>query len=66
MTNFDVVSLFTKIPILEALDLISKLVDPKTLKLIELFFTLTFFTFKGTFYEQSKGTTMGSSNPYYF
>jgi hypothetical protein len=47
MVNFDVVSLFTKIHVLEALTLISKLVDSETLNLIEICLTSTFFTFKG-------------------
>ena len=61
MVSFDVVSLFTKIPILEDLSLISKLVDPKTLDLIKICFSSTFFTFKGVCYEQTEGTTMGWS-----
>jgi hypothetical protein len=60
MVHFDVVSLLTKISILESLDLISKLVDPKTLNLIEICLTSTFLTFKGIHYEQTKGTTIGS------
>jgi hypothetical protein len=60
IVSFDVVSLFTKIPVLEALDLISELVDPKTINLIKIYLTSTFFTFKGKFYEQTKGTFMGS------
>ena len=52
MVIFDVVSLFTKV-LCEALDLILKLelVDPETLDLIKIWFTSTFFTFKGTCYE---------------
>jgi hypothetical protein len=61
MVILDVVSLFTKITVLEAFDLISNLVDPETLNLIEIYLTSTFFTFKGICYEQTKGTTMGSS-----
>jgi hypothetical protein len=61
MVSFDVISLFTKILVSEALDLISKLIDLETLNLIEIYLTLNFFTFKGIFYEQTNGTTMGSS-----
>lgn len=61
MVSFDVASLFTKVPVLEALNLISKLVDPETLKLIELCLTTTFFTFQGICYEQTEGMAMGSS-----
>jgi hypothetical protein len=51
MVSFYVVSMFTKIPISEALTLISKLVDPETLNLIKMCLSFTFFTFKGVFYE---------------
>jgi hypothetical protein len=61
MFIFDFISLFTKITISESLTLISKLVDSETLNLIEIFLSSTFFTFKGVFYEQTEGTTMGSS-----
>jgi hypothetical protein len=45
----------------KALTLISKLVDHETLNLIKIYLSSTFFTFKGVFYEQTEGTTMGSS-----
>lgn len=61
MVNFDVVSLFTKIPVPEALEMISKLVNSETFHLIKIFPTSTFFTYKGEFYEKMEGTTMGSS-----
>jgi hypothetical protein len=53
MVSFDVVSLFTKIPVSESLTLISKLVDLETLDLIKICLSSTFFTFKGVFYEQT-------------
>jgi hypothetical protein len=61
MVSFDVVSLFTKILVPETIDIISKLVDFETLNLIQICLTSTFFTFKGNCYEQTEGTTMGSS-----
>jgi len=61
MVSFDVVSLFTKIPIPEALTLLSKLVYPETMNLIKICLSSTFFTFKEVCYEQIEGTTMGSS-----
>jgi hypothetical protein len=60
MVSFDVVSLFTKILVPKALELISKLVDPEILNLIKICLTTTFLTLKGFCYEQTKGTTMGS------
>ena len=61
MVSFDVVSLFAKILVLEALTLISKFVDPETLNLIKICPSSTLFTFKGFLYEQIEGMTMGSS-----
>jgi hypothetical protein len=57
---FYVVSLFTKILIPKALDLVPKLVDVETSNLIKICLTSTFFSFKSNFYEQKKVTTMGS------
>jgi hypothetical protein len=37
------------------------MVEPETLNLIEIFPTSTFFTFKGTYYEQIEGIVTGSS-----
>jgi hypothetical protein len=59
LISFDVVSLFTKILIPEALDLISKLVDPKPSILLKFSLTSTFFTFKGTCYEQMERYNYG-------
>jgi hypothetical protein len=59
MVNFDVVYLFTKIS--EALTLISKILSPESINLIETCLSSTFFTFKRVCYEQTEGTTMGSS-----
>jgi hypothetical protein len=63
MVNFDVVSLFTKILVSEALTLISNLVDPETLDLIKIFLSSTFFTFKGVCYEQTKAQPWGHPYP---
>jgi len=46
MVSFDIVFLFTKILVLEALVLIPKLVDPKILNLIKVCLTSTLFSFK--------------------
>jgi hypothetical protein len=59
--SFDFISLSTKIPLSQSISLISKLIDLETINLIEIFISSTFFTFKGFFYEQPGGTTMGFS-----
>jgi hypothetical protein len=51
MINFDVFSLVTKILVARALDLISKMVDPETLNLIDILLTYTFLTFNNIYYE---------------
>jgi hypothetical protein len=61
MVNFDVVSLFTKIPISEALALSSNIFDPETLNLVEICLSYTLFPFKWVFHEKIEGTTMGYS-----
>jgi hypothetical protein len=61
MVSFNVFSLFTKILVPEALDLIFKIFYLETLSIIETYLTSTLFTFKGICYEKTEGTTMGSS-----
>lgn len=60
LVNFGVVSLYTNISIKEALDVIFRLTDPDTTRLVEIFLTSTFFYFEGEFYEQTYGVAMGS------
>eukprot|EP00253_Pinus_taeda_P030797 PITA_30797 len=59
LVSFDVVSLYTCIPINEAMEVINKLTDPDTAKLVELCLTSTFFSFEGEFYEQTCEVAMG-------
>jgi len=61
--SFDVVSLYTKIPIQEAFDIISRLTDQDTTKLVRICLTPTFFSFQGEFYEQTCGVATGSPLP---
>jgi hypothetical protein len=61
MVIFDVVCIFTKISISESLALIFNLVNPKTLNVIDICLSSTFFTSKGVFYEQIEGIAMGYS-----
>ena len=58
--SFDVVSLFTKIPLEEAIQVIKEVTDPHTTKLATFCLRSTFFSFQGEFYEQTIGVAMGS------
>ena len=73
MVSFDVVSLFTKIPVDLAVSVAhSRLMDDPTLEdqtllspdeissLLSFCLNATYFTFRGTFFEQVSGTAMGS------
>jgi hypothetical protein len=60
LVSFDVVSLFTKIPIDGAINVIRNITDPGTANLIELCLKSTFFSFQGDVYEQTCGVAMGS------
>jgi hypothetical protein len=60
LVSFDVVSLFTKIPIDGAMNVIRNITDPGTANLIELCLKSTFFSFQGDVYEQTCGVAMGS------
>ena len=63
LVRFDVVSLFTKIPLDEAVKVINEVTDPETAKLDEICLRSTFFSFQGEFYEQVSGVAMGSPLP---
>ena len=58
--SFDVVSLFTKIPLDEAIQVIKEATDPHTTRLEKNCLRSTFFSFRGAFYEQTIGVAMGS------
>ena len=51
LTSFDVVSLYTKIPINEAVEVIKKVSDPETAHLVEICLMSTYFGFQGEIYE---------------
>ena len=51
IVSFDVVSLFMKKPIDDAMDAIKKITNPDIAKLIEVCLRSTFFSFLGEFYE---------------
>ena len=58
--SFDVVSLYTCIPVKEAIDVISRIMAPDIAHLVEIYLTSTFFSFEGEFFEQTCGVAMGS------
>ena len=60
LLSLDVVSLFTMIPIKEAINVIEDLTDPETSQLVGLCLNSTFFSFMGELYEQTCGVAMGS------
>jgi hypothetical protein len=60
LISFDVVSLFTKIPLNEAIQVIKEVADPQTARLAEVCLKSTFFSFQGEFFEQTSGVAMGS------
>ena len=60
LLSLDVVSLFTMIPIKEAINVIEELNDPETSQLVGLCLNSTFFSFMGELYEQTCGLEMGS------
>ena len=73
MVSFDVVSLFTRVPVDDALLVIARLLQEDTTltgrtsippndlcALIQLCLEATYFHFRGTFYQQVQGAAMGS------
>ena len=60
LISFDVVSLFTKVPITESLEYISKLFTKDITELFRECLTTSYFLWDGHFYEQIDGVAMGS------
>ena len=58
--SFNVVSLYTNIPINGAIEVIKHIMDLDTTNLVSIYLTSTFFSFDGEFYEETCGVTMGS------
>jgi hypothetical protein len=61
MVSFDVVSLFTRLPIVESLNLFRQHFSEDILALFKHVLTSTYFSFGGQFYEQTDGVAIGSS-----
>jgi hypothetical protein len=60
LVSFHIVSVFTMVPIGEALRLLSRHFDEAILRLFRHVLTSSFFSFNGQFYEQTDGVAMGS------
>jgi retron-type reverse transcriptase len=60
LVSFDIISLFTMVPIEEALHLLSRHFDKAILRLFHHVLTSSFFSFNGQFHEQTDGVAMGS------
>jgi hypothetical protein len=59
MVSFDVVSLFTKVPITDTIELISHHFEDDVLALFKHVLASMYFCFEGQFYEQTEGVAMG-------
>ena len=60
LVSFDVISLFTKVPISDSINIIKHKVNDEIASLVELCLHSTFFSFQGVVYEQVDGVAMGS------
>jgi len=60
LVSFDVVSLFTKVPVVDSLTLLSYHFEYDALALFNNVLTSTYFCLDGEFYEQTDGIAMGS------
>jgi len=60
IVSFEVVSLFTIVPIVDSLELLNQHFEANVLALFQQALTSTYFCSDGQFYEQTDGVTMGS------
>jgi hypothetical protein len=60
LVSFDVISLFTKVPLDETTQILSQHLDEKLANLIRYTLTTTYFVYDGTTYEQTDGLALGS------
>jgi hypothetical protein len=58
--SFDVVSLFTKVPLEDTMHLLSQHLDEQMVVLIRHVLTTTYFLYNGSFYDQKDRVTMES------
>ena len=60
MVSFDVVALFTRVPITDSCNLLRALFSEDMVDLFQHVLTFTYFIFHRQFYEQTEGVAMGS------
>jgi hypothetical protein len=60
LLSFDVLSLFTKVPLQGTLQILTKHIPASVADLIRHILTTTYFLYDSTFYEQTDGLAMGS------
>jgi hypothetical protein len=60
MVSFDVVSLFTRVPIKDTMDLLGRHFEKDILRLFRHVLTTSYFSFEDQFYEQIDVVAMGS------
>jgi hypothetical protein len=60
MVSFDVVSLFTRVPITETMSLLSRYFEKDILRIFRHVLKASYFSFSGWFYEHIDGVAMGS------
>jgi hypothetical protein len=60
MVTFNIVSLFTRLPIKEVMDLLGRHFEEDVLGLFRHILTTSYITFNGQFYGQTDGVAMGS------
>jgi retron-type reverse transcriptase len=60
MVSFDVISLFTRVPVKDSLSLLSQHFTEDILALFKLVLTSTYSSFNGQYFEQTDGVAMGS------
>ena len=60
IVSFDVVSLFTRVPLMDTLKLLDARFDKDTVNLFHHVLTSTYFKYDGQFFEQRDGVAMGS------
>ena len=61
LVRFDIVSLYMKIPVDEAIDVIKKIIEIESAKGVNIYLKSTYFSYKGKTYEKIHGVGMGST-----